>query len=120
MLTVAKDTFEITKLKVQLHEEFEMKNLRTTKKTFRMEILRGSKVEKLLFTQKKQVEKNLKYFNVKNAEFVRTPIVAHFKISTSPSPQIDEEKATWIEFHALVQQAALCMLWYGFNMIFHM
>ena len=52
MLIVANDKEEIRKVKVQLNKEFEMKDLGTTKKILRTEIMRNRKAGKLNLSQK--------------------------------------------------------------------
>ncbi|KAG8477244.1 hypothetical protein CXB51_030469 [Gossypium anomalum] len=63
MLIAAKDKGEIRKVKAQLSEEFEMKDLGPAKKIFGME----------------------------SAKPVSTPLAAHFRLSSALSPQSDDE-----------------------------
>ncbi|KAG8497424.1 hypothetical protein CXB51_008733 [Gossypium anomalum] len=69
MLIAAKDKGEIRKVKAQLSEEFEMKDLGPAKKILGMEILRDRK----------------------SAKPVSTPLAAHFRLSSALSPQSDDE-----------------------------
>ncbi|KAG8493558.1 hypothetical protein CXB51_011740 [Gossypium anomalum] len=69
MLIAAKDKGEIRKVKAQLSEEFEMKDLGPAKKILGMEILR---------------DRN-------SAKPVSTPLAAHFRLSSTLSPQSDDE-----------------------------
>ncbi|KAG8482828.1 hypothetical protein CXB51_024043 [Gossypium anomalum] len=91
MLIAAKDKGEIRKVKAQLSEEFEMKDLGTTKKILGMEILRDRKASKLYLTQKGYIEKVLCRFNMQSAKPVSTPLAAHFRLSSALSPQSDDE-----------------------------
>ncbi|GKE91790.1 retrotransposon protein, putative, ty1-copia subclass [Tanacetum coccineum] len=66
MLIAAKDKAQIEKLKGQLNNEFDMKDLG-------------------------YVEKVLQRFNMHNAKPVNTPLAAHFKLSSALCPQWDAE-----------------------------
>ncbi|KAG8473176.1 hypothetical protein CXB51_035117 [Gossypium anomalum] len=69
----AKDKGEIKKVKAQLSEEFEMKDLGPVKKILGMEILRYRKASKLYLSQKGYIEKVLCRFNMQRAKpFGRT------------------------------------------------
>ncbi|KAG8483801.1 hypothetical protein CXB51_022649 [Gossypium anomalum] len=91
MLIAAKDKGEIRKVKAQLSEEFEMKDLGPAKKILGMEILRDRKTSKLYLSQKGYIEKVLCRFNMQSAKPVSTPLVAHFRLSSALSPQSDDE-----------------------------
>ncbi|KAG8474280.1 hypothetical protein CXB51_033820 [Gossypium anomalum] len=91
MLIAVKDKGEIRKVKAQLSEEFEMKDLGPTKKILGMEILRDRKASKLYLSQKGYIEKVLCRFNMQSAKPVSTPLAAHFRLSTALSPQSDDE-----------------------------
>ncbi|KAG8475340.1 hypothetical protein CXB51_032188 [Gossypium anomalum] len=91
MLIAAKDKGEIRKVKAQLSEEFEMKDLGPAKKILGMEILRDRKASKLYLSQKGYIEKVLCRFNMQSAKPVSTPLAAHFKLSSALSPQSDDE-----------------------------
>ncbi|KAG8485659.1 hypothetical protein CXB51_018846 [Gossypium anomalum] len=91
MLIVAKDKGEIRKVKAQLSEEFEMKDLGPAKKILCMKILRDRKTIKLYLSQKGYIEKVLCRFNMQSAKPVSTPLAAHFRLSLALSPQSDDE-----------------------------
>ncbi|KAG8472415.1 hypothetical protein CXB51_035361 [Gossypium anomalum] len=91
MLIAAKDKGEIRKVKAQLSEEFEMKDLGPAKKILGIEILRDIKASKLYLSQKGYIEKVLCRFNMQSAKPVSTPLVAHFRLSSALSPQSDDE-----------------------------
>ncbi|KAG8499626.1 hypothetical protein CXB51_006086 [Gossypium anomalum] len=91
MLIAAKDKGEIRKVKAQLSEEFEMKDLGPAKKILGMEILRDRKASKLYLSQKGYIEKLLCRFNMRSAKPVSTPLAAHFRLSSALSPQSDDE-----------------------------
>ncbi|KAG8485491.1 hypothetical protein CXB51_021304 [Gossypium anomalum] len=91
MLIAAKDKGEIRKVKAQLSEEFEMKDLGPAKKILGIEILRDRKTSKLYLSQKGYIEKLLCRFNMRSAKPVSTPLAAHFRLSSTLSPQSDDE-----------------------------
>ncbi|KAG8489513.1 hypothetical protein CXB51_017534 [Gossypium anomalum] len=91
MLIAAKDKGEIRKVKAQLSEEFEMKDLGPVKKILGMKILRDRKTSKLYLSQKGYIEKLLCRFNMRSAKPVSTPLAAHFRLSSTLSPQSDDE-----------------------------
>ncbi|KAG8488067.1 hypothetical protein CXB51_018276 [Gossypium anomalum] len=82
----AKDKGEIRKVKAQLSEEFEMKDLGPAKKILGIEILRDRKTSKLYLSQKGYIEKLLCRFNMRSAKPVSTPLAAHFRLSSALSP----------------------------------
>ncbi|KAG8478904.1 hypothetical protein CXB51_028750 [Gossypium anomalum] len=91
MLIATKDKGEIRKVKAQLSEEFEMKDLGPAKKILGIEILRDRKASKLYLSQKGYIEKVLCRFNMQSAKPVSTPLAAHFRLSSALSPQSDDE-----------------------------
>ncbi|KAG8486697.1 hypothetical protein CXB51_020179 [Gossypium anomalum] len=91
MLIAVKDKGEIRKVKAQLSEEFEMKDLGPAKKILGMEILRDRKTSKLYLSQKGYIEKVLCRFNMQSAKPISTPLATHFRLSSALSPQSDNE-----------------------------
>ncbi|KAG8500760.1 hypothetical protein CXB51_002783 [Gossypium anomalum] len=87
----AKDKGEIRKVKAQLSEEFDMKDLGLAKKIVGMEILRDRKASKLYLSQKGYIEKVLCRFNMQSVKPVSTPLTAYFRLSLALSPQSDDE-----------------------------
>ncbi|KAK3124886.1 hypothetical protein QOZ80_7BG0595510 [Eleusine coracana subsp. coracana] len=83
MLIAAKDKSEIAKLKAQLSNEFEMKDLGATKKILGMEIIRQRQSGKLYLSPKGYIEKVLHHFNMHNAKPVSTPLAPHFRLSSA-------------------------------------
>lgn len=88
MFIATKNMSEINKLKAQLSSEFEMKDLRATKKILVIEIRRDRKTGKLYLSQKNYFEKVLKHFGRRDSKLVSTPLASHFKLSADLSPQI--------------------------------
>ncbi|KAG8478805.1 hypothetical protein CXB51_028698 [Gossypium anomalum] len=119
MLTTAKDKGEIRKVKAQLSEEFEMKDLGPANKILGMDILKDRKANKLYLSQKGYIEKVLCRFNMQSANPVSTPLVAHFKLSAALSPQL-MRLSTCHMFYTLVQWHLSCMLWFVHIQIYHM
>ena len=78
MLIAAKNMFGVDKLKVQLKQEFEMKDLRATKKILGMKIHRNRQEGKLFLSQKKYIEKVLERIGMLDAKPVKTLHSAHF------------------------------------------
>ncbi|KAG8479391.1 hypothetical protein CXB51_029115 [Gossypium anomalum] len=113
MLIASKSQKEIDKLKAQLNEEFEMKDLDEAKKILGMEISRDRQRGKLCLNQKQYLKKVLQCFGVnENTKHVSTPLVSHLKLSTQLSPKIEEEK----EYMAKVPYAnAVGNLMYAMN-----
>ncbi|KAG8484888.1 hypothetical protein CXB51_021392 [Gossypium anomalum] len=120
ILIAAKDKGEIRKLKAQLSEEFEMKDLGPAKKILGMEILRDRKASKLYLSQKGNIEKALCRFNMQSAKPVSTPLAAHFRLSSALSPQSDDE----IEYMSHVPYStavgSLMYVWFAHVQIYHM
>jgi len=81
MLIAAKDKREIAKLKAQLNNEFEMKDLGAAKKILGMEIIRERHVGKSYLSQKGYINKVLCRFNMHEAK----------PLSTALCPQSDKD-----------------------------
>ena len=92
MLIAAKNMSEVDKLKAQLEQEFEMKDLEAAKKILGIKIHRNRKEGKLFLSQKKYIEKVLERFGMLDAKPVKTPLTAHFQLSADLSAQTDEEE----------------------------
>ena len=91
MLIAAKDRGEIDMVQVQLSKEFEIKDLGAAKKILRMEISRNGKANVLYLSQRGYIEKILSRFNMMNAKLASTPLTYHFRLSSTLSPQSEEE-----------------------------
>ena len=89
MLVVAKDMFEVKKVKEMLKGEFEMKDLGPAKTILGMEIIRDRKRR---LSQEKYIEKVLERFNMLDAKPVSVPLASHFKLSSLDSPKSKEDK----------------------------
>ena len=93
MLIVSKSRTEIDKMKAQLNQEFEMKDLGEAKKILGMEISRDRKRGKLCLTQKQYLKKVLQCFGLhSNSKHVSTPLAPHLKLSAQLSPKSEEER----------------------------
>ncbi|CAH9096877.1 unnamed protein product [Cuscuta epithymum] len=91
MLIASPDMSLVNKLKSQLSNEFEMKDLGAAKKILGMEIHRDRQAGKLYLSQKKYIEKMLNRFNMSNCKSVSTPLGAHFKLSSDSCPKTDAD-----------------------------
>ena len=83
---------EILKLKESLAKEFVMKDLGAAKKILGMRIVQDKKAGVQTLSQEQYIEKVLCRFNMENAQPVKTPLVAHFKLSSEHSPKTKEEQ----------------------------
>ena len=93
MLIPSKNVEEIEKLKTQLNQEFEMKDLGNAKKILGMEITRDRGRGKVCLTQKQYLKKVLHSFGIsEQSKHVSTPLAPHMKLSASLSPNSDEER----------------------------
>lgn len=91
MLIASRDKSLIRKLKTQLSNEFEMKELGAAKKILGMEIRRDRQAGKLFLSQQKYIERVLDRFNMNDCNPVSTPLAAHFKLSSEFCPDTEEE-----------------------------
>ena len=91
MLIVGQDRAQISKLKEELAESFEMKDLGPAKQILGMEITRDRKNRRLWLSQERYVERILERFNMKEAKPVTTPLGGHYKLSKSLCPSTEEE-----------------------------
>jgi hypothetical protein len=92
MLIAGSNMTEINRLKQQLSENFEMKDLGPAKQILGMRISRKRSEGTLKLSQQKYVEKLLDRFNVGDAKTRSTPLGNHLKFSRKQCPQTDEEK----------------------------
>ena len=91
MLIVGQDRAQISKLKEELAESFEMKDLGPAKQILGVEITRDRKNRRLWLSQERYVERILERFNMKEAKPVTTPLGGHYKLSKSLCPSTEEE-----------------------------
>ncbi|KAM2077718.1 hypothetical protein ACFX1R_025466 [Malus domestica] len=92
MLIACKSKVEIERLKTQLSNEFEMKDLGEARKILGMEIERDGAKSKISPCQKQYLKKVLQRFRMnENSKPVSTPLASHFKLSASMSPKTIEE-----------------------------
>ena len=91
MLIASKDKSMINKLKSQLSDKFEMKDLGAAKKILGMEIHRYQKVGKLYLSQRKYHGKVLDRLNMDNCKLVSNPLAGHFKLSAESYLKSEEE-----------------------------
>ena len=92
MLIAGSSMTEINRLKKQLAENFEMKDLGPAKQILGMRISRNRVEGTLKLSQEKYVEKLLDKFNVRDVKTRNTPLGTHLKLSKKKSSQTDEEE----------------------------
>ncbi|XP_041005600.1 secreted RxLR effector protein 161-like [Juglans microcarpa x Juglans regia] len=93
MLIAYKSKVEIDRLKTQLSQEFEMKDLGEAQRILGMEINKDKVKNTVHLTQKQYLERVLQRFNMNSkTKQVSTPIVPYFKLSALQSPKSDEER----------------------------
>ncbi|KAM1399624.1 hypothetical protein ACFX2F_027020 [Malus domestica] len=92
MRIACKSKVEIERLKTQLSNEFEMKDLGEARKILGMEIERDRAKGKISLCQKQYLNKVLQRFRMnENSKPVSTPLASHFKLNASMSPKTVEE-----------------------------
>ncbi|KAM1146650.1 hypothetical protein TB2_037939 [Malus domestica] len=88
-----KNVEEIEKLKKQMKNEFEMKDLGEAKKIFGMEITRDREKGLVSLNQRQYLEKLIRKFGVHDStKPVSTSLAPHFKLSSLQCPKNDKEK----------------------------
>ena len=93
MLIACKSNVEIDRLKTQLSQEFEMKDLGEARRILGMEINRDRVKSTVHLTQKQYLERVLQRFNMNlKTKPVSTPMAPYFKLSALQSPKSDEEQ----------------------------
>ncbi|KAL9274475.1 Retrovirus-related Pol polyprotein from transposon TNT 1-94-like protein, partial [Drosera capensis] len=93
MLVAGSDVEEINRLKKQLSEEFEMKDLGASKQILGMSISRNRSEGSLILSQEKYIGKVLERFSMHDAKATCTPLGAHFNLTKKQSPKTDKDKA---------------------------
>ena len=90
MLIASKSKDKIEKLKTQLNQEFEMKDLGEVKKILGMEICRDRARGKVSLSQKQYLKKVLQQFGMtEQTKPVSSPLASYFKLSAQLSPSTD-------------------------------
>ncbi|KAM1838444.1 hypothetical protein ACFX14_020106 [Malus domestica] len=93
MLIASKNVEEIEKLKKQMKNEFEMKDLGKAKKILGIEITRDREKGLVSLNQRQYLEKLIRKFGVHDStKPVSTPLAPHFKLSSLQCPKNDKEK----------------------------
>ena len=91
MLIASRDKSLIQKLKTQLSNEFDMKELVAAKKILGMEIRRDRQAGKLFLSQQNYIERVFDRFNMNNCKPVSTPLAPHFTLSSELCLDTKEE-----------------------------
>ncbi|GKB57971.1 retrovirus-related pol polyprotein from transposon TNT 1-94 [Tanacetum coccineum] len=92
MLVAGSDMAKIKKLKRQLSQEFEMKDLGPAKQILGMSIIRDRTKGTLRLSQEKYIGKVLEKFNMKDAEARCQPLGDHFKLSKKQAPKTEASR----------------------------
>ncbi|WOG90447.1 hypothetical protein DCAR_0209691 [Daucus carota subsp. sativus] len=92
MLIAGSNMREINKLKRQMSEEFEMKDMGAAKQILGMSIMRDRSEGTLKLSQEKYIGKLLEKFSIQDAKTRSTPLAAHFNLTKKQSPKMDEDK----------------------------
>ena len=98
MLVIAKDMFEVKKVKEMFKVEFEMKDLGATKKILGMEISRDREKGRLYLSQEKYIERVLERFHMDTAKPIATPFALQTRLSKEDCSRTKEDN----EFMSLV------------------
>jgi len=92
MLIAGSSIDEINRVKQQLAEEFEMKDLGPAKQMLGMRISRDRSEGTLNLSQEKYIEKVLNRFSLQDAKTRNTPLGSHLNLSKKQCPKTDEER----------------------------
>ncbi|KAL9263533.1 Retrovirus-related Pol polyprotein from transposon TNT 1-94-like protein [Drosera capensis] len=92
MLVAGSNMEEINRLKKQLSEEFEMKDLGASKQILGMSISENRSEGFLILSQEKYIGKVLEKFSMQDAKATCTPLGVHFNLIKKHSPKTDEDK----------------------------
>lgn len=82
MWIATKDKVEVGKVKTQLSEKSDMKDLGVAK-ILGLEILSDKKADRLYLSQKRYIEKILYRFNMLNEKAINSHLARHFKLSSA-------------------------------------
>lgn len=110
MLIFVELKIEVMKVKVQLNEKFDMKDLGAAKKTLGIEILRDRKADILHLNQKGYIEKVLYKFNMLNAKAISTLWLTTLNYHLLCAHGQMKTLITYYMFLIRVQLDRLCML----------
>lgn len=91
MLIMVHDMMAINKLKEQLIETFEMKDLGVVRKILGIKIMHDKKSSILELNQQDYVKKVLTMFSMQGAKPMMTPLASQFKLSNSQLTKMDKE-----------------------------
>jgi len=112
MLIASRDKSLIKKLKTQLSNEIDMKELGAAKKIIGMEIRMDRQAGKLFLSQQNYIEKVLDRFKMNNCKPVSTPLAAHFKLSSELYPDTKEEmeRMSYVPYDSAVDSLMYAMV----------
>lgn len=96
MLIASRNLAEIKTLKASLNAEFGINNIRRAKKILGIEIHPDRKAGKLWRSQRKDIEKVLESFSVKDSRHVSTSIAGYFNLSSKECPKLEEKEKMFL------------------------
>ena len=92
MLLAGKSLTKLNEIREQLKNEFEMKDLGSSKRILGMEITRERRRRESFLSHKQYTKKVLAKFNMANAKAISTPMGQQFKLSAKDSPKESTER----------------------------
>ena len=110
MLIIGQDTTMINKLKNDLSQYFNMKNLGPAQQILAIKIVRDRKAKKIWLSQEKYVEQVIERFNIKDVKPVSTPLANYFKVTKRSCPTTSFERK---EMEAIPYSSAIGSLMYA-------
>ncbi|KZV56298.1 hypothetical protein F511_00295 [Dorcoceras hygrometricum] len=112
MLLASTNRQEINKLKVELRNEFEMKDLGAATRILGVDISRDRERRIMRLSQESYIEKILRKFHMADAKPVGIPIAPHVKLSATEPPQTEEDKQDMdkIPYAEAVGSIMYCMM----------
>ena len=94
MLIAGKNKDELSKLKKNLSQTFDMKDLGNAKHILGMRITRDRSNGCIYLSQSEYVCKILNRFNMENAKSLSTALSMHVKLSKDECPKSDHERSS--------------------------
>ena len=112
MLIVGQNVKLISRLKGELAQSFEIKDLRDARQILSIQIIHDRKAKKLWLSQEKYIEWVLERFNMKGVKSFSMPLASHFKLSKKncPSTKEEKEKMSSIPYSSAVESLMYAMV----------
>jgi hypothetical protein len=97
LIMLSNDLEALNNLKKKLSERFEMKDLGEAHYVLGIQIIRDRSSKMIRINQTNYIENILKKFNMADCKTIGAPTDINVKLSTSQSPQSDEERAEMVK-----------------------